>query len=177
MKNLYRYILGYLIGFSLFILLLPYGFYKLSELDFIFSGRILICCDILRYILASIFLLNGGIFAGWSNLFLFKVGKGGPTDAFGVSISPQSKKLVTTGPYKFSRNPMVFGALSLYAGTIIFLNSITASIAWVILLILVIIFLKKSEEKRLLRDFGEEYLEYKKKVSMIFPLKLKFSKN
>ena len=177
MKTLHRHILGYLIGFSLFIVVLPYDFYTLSRLDFIFNGNVLIRRDLLRFIPAGIFVVPGAVFAIWSNLFLLTVGKGGPTDAFGVSISPQTQKLVTTGPYKYSRNPMVFGALSLYAGIVIFLNSITACIAWVILLILAIVFLKKSEEKRLIRDFGEEYQDYQKKVSMIFPFKLKFGKH
>ncbi len=177
MKTLHRHILGYLIGFSLFIVVLPYDFYTLSRLDFIFNGNVLISCDLLRFITAGILVVTGAVFAIWSNLFLLTVGKGGPTDAFGVSISPQTQKLVTTGPYKYSRNPMVFGALSLYAGIVIFLNSITACIAWVILLILAIVFLKKSEEKRLIRDFGEEYQDYQKKVSMIFPFKLKFGKH
>ena len=38
-------------------------------------------------------------------------------------------------------------------------------------MILVFIYLRKSEEKRLLKDFGDEYEEYKKKVPMIFPVK------
>ncbi|MEI6555825.1 MAG: isoprenylcysteine carboxylmethyltransferase family protein [Paludibacter sp.] len=177
MKTLHRHILGYLIGFSLFIVVLPYGFYTLPRLDFNFNGNVLISCDLLRFIPAAILVVTGVVFAIWSNLFLLTVGKGGPTDAFGVSVSPQTQKLVTVGPYKYSRNPMVFGALSLYAGIVIFLNSITASIAWLILLILAILFLKKSEEKRLIRDFGEEYQDYQKKVSMIFPFKLKFGKH
>ena len=177
MKTIHRHILGYLIGFSLFIVLLSYGFYSLSRLDFIFNGKVLINCDLPRFIPAGVLVVTGAVFAIWSNLFLLTVGKGGPTDAFGVSVSPQTQKLVTTGPYKFSRNPMVFGALSLYAGIVILLNSITACIVWVILLILAVIFLKKSEEKRLISDFGEEYLDYQKKVSMIFPFKLKSGKH
>jgi protein-S-isoprenylcysteine O-methyltransferase Ste14 len=34
-----------------------------------------------------------------------------------------------------------------------------------------IVYLKVSEEKRLLKDFGDEFIEYKKSVSMLFPLK------
>jgi len=34
---------------------------------------------------------------------------------------------------------------------------------------LAIQYLKMTEEKRLLKDFGQEYVDYKNSVSMIFP--------
>jgi protein-S-isoprenylcysteine O-methyltransferase Ste14 len=108
----------------------------------------------------------------WSNIYLFKIGKGGPADACGISLSPQTKKLIKTGPYLYSRNPMVFGALTLYVSIAIFLNSIIGLICLSILLILAIIYLKFSEEKRLLRDFGNEYRQYQKNVSMLLPIKI-----
>lgn len=173
MKETLKYLLGYLVGFAIFIVLIPYGLYKLSQLDHLFYGLVLICNNTIRLILFSVAFIAGSIFAAWSNIFLYKIGKGGPTDAFGVSISPQTKKLVTTGPYKYSRNPMVFGAFSLYASIVVWLNSIAGLLLLAVLLILAILFLKHSEEKRLVRDFGGEYLEYRRKVSMIFPMKPK----
>ncbi len=172
MKETLRYILGYLVGFMLFVVLVPFGFYKLSQLDVFLDGKVLISSNTLRFIFFAIAFLIGAIFAIWSNIFLSKIGKGGPTDAFGISVSPQTKKLVTIGPYRYSRNPMVFGAFSLYASIVIILNSISGLIVLILLFFLMILFLKQSEEKRLIRDFGDEYIEYKKKVSMIFPLKL-----
>jgi protein-S-isoprenylcysteine O-methyltransferase Ste14 len=171
MKETARYIIGYILGFTVFIVLIPFGLYKLSQLNYLFSGRVIFSSDILRYIISSLIFLVGAIFAVWSNIFLFTVGKGGPVDALGVSISPQTKKLVTIGPYRYSRNPMVFGAFSLYLSIVLFLNSIIGVICIIVFLIIMIIYLKLSEEKRLLKDFGDEYIEYKKKVSMIFPIK------
>ena len=171
MKETARYIIGYILGFTVFIILIPFGLYKLSQLNYLFSGRVIFSSDILRYIISSLIFLVGAIFAVWSNIFLFTVGKGGPVDALGVSISPQTKKLVTIGPYRYSRNPMVFGAFSLYLSIVLFLNSIIGVICIIVFLIIMIIYLKLSEEKRLLKDFGDEYIEYKKKVSMIFPIK------
>ncbi|MGV8135751.1 MAG: methyltransferase family protein [Mangrovibacterium sp.] len=126
---------------------------------------------IIRYLISSLFLLTGAYFMIWSNVFLFKIGKGGPAEGFGISISPQTKKLVTVGPYKYSRNPMVFGAFSLYISMVIFLNSIIGLITVLISLLIAIGYLKLSEEQRLLKDFGNDYIEYKRKVSMIFPMK------
>ena len=158
-------------GFTIFIVLIPLGLYRLSGLDYLFSGRVIFSSDILRYIISALIFLVGAYFAIWSNIFLFKIGRGGPVDAFGVSITPQTKKLVTIGPYRYCRNPMVFGAFSIYTSIVLYLNSIIGLICLIILLVIMIIYLKLSEEKRLLKDFGDEYLNYKKKVSMIFPIK------
>ncbi len=171
MKETIRYIIGYLVGFTIFIVLIPFGLYKLSHLDYLFSGRVIFSSDILRYIISLMIFSVGAYFAIWSNIFLFKVGQGGPTDALGLSISPQTKKLVTTGPYRYSRNPMVFGAFSMYLSIALYLNSIMGLICLIVFLSVMIIYLKLSEEKRLLKDFGNEYVDYKKNVSMIFPIK------
>lgn len=166
-----RYFIGYIFGFTIFILLIPFGLYELSKLDYLLSGIVLINSIVLRYIISLLIFLAGAYFMIWSNVFLFKIGKGGPADGLGVSISPQTKNLVTIGPYKYSRNPMVFGAFSLYVSIVIFLNSITGLFSLIIFLFIAINYLRLSEEKRLLKDFGDEYLDYKKKVSMIFPIK------
>jgi len=171
MKETVRYIVGYLLGFSVFIVLIPFGLYKLSQSDFLLAGSVLFYSDILRYILSGVFCLVGAIFGIGSNIFLFKVGKGGPVDAFGVSISPQTRKLVTVGPYRYCRNPMVFGAFSLYLSIVLYLNSILGLACLIVFLGLLIVLVKLWEEKRLLKDFGDEYTEYKKKVPMFFPIR------
>ncbi len=171
MKNTLRYIVGYIFGITIFLLLIPLGLYELSKFDYILFNRVLINSAILRYVISLLFFLVGAYFMLWSNIFLFKIGKGGPADGFGISVSPQTKKLVTTGPYRYSRNPMVFGAISLYISIVVFLNSIIGLCCLLIFLLFGIIYLKLSEEKRLLNDFGDEYIEYKSKVSIIFSVK------
>jgi protein-S-isoprenylcysteine O-methyltransferase Ste14 len=170
-KETVRYIIGYIFGFAIFIVLIPFGFFKLSRLDYGLSGRVILHSDMLRYIFSLLIFVVGAYFAIWSNIFLIKIGKGGPVDAFGVSISPKTRKLVTIGPYRYSRNPMVFGAFSLYLSIVLFLNSIIGLICLILFIVIMIIYLKLSEEKRLLKDFGDEYIDYKNKVSMIFPIK------
>ncbi|MBN2350077.1 MAG: isoprenylcysteine carboxylmethyltransferase family protein [Bacteroidales bacterium] len=170
MKEPVRYIIGYMLGFIIFIVLIPYGLYNLSKFDYLLSESVLFYSDILRYVISSLVFLIGAFFAIWSNFFLFKIGKGGPLDIFGISVSPQSKKLVTTGPYRYSRNPMVFGTFSLYFSIILYLNSLIGLLCISLFLVIIIIYLKLSEEKRLLKDFGNEYADYIKKVPMIFPI-------
>ena len=171
MRVTVRYIIGYILGFTIFILLIPFGLYELSKINCFLSDRVISNSTILRYIFSIVFFLIGVFFALWSNIFLFFIGKGGPADGFGIAISPRTKKLVTTGPYRYSRNPMVFGAFMIYLSIVIFLNSIIVLFCLLIFFTMGIIYLKLSEEKRLLRDFGDEYLHYKKRVSMIFPLR------
>jgi len=171
LKETIRYIIGYLIGFTVFIVLIPYGLFKLSLLDNIIFSKALFKSNLIRYFISAIICVIGAFFAIWSNLYLLFKGKGGPLDAFGVSISPQTKKLVTTGPYKYCRNPMVFGAFSFYLSVVLFLNSIIGLISLFIFLIIVILYLRFSEEKRLIKDFGNDYQDYRKRVSMIFPIK------
>lgn len=171
MKETARYIIGYILGFALFVVLIPFGLVELSKLDYLVSGRLLFNSAILRYIVSSMMFIIGACFAIWSNIFLYNKGKGGPTDVLGVSISPQTRKLVTTGPYRYCRNPMVFGAFSLYLSIVLYLNSITGLVCLLVFLIIAIRYLRVWEEKRLIKDFGNEYMEYKKKVPMIFPMK------
>lgn len=171
MKETLRYIIGYIIGGTVFLILIPLGLHCLTKLDYLFGNRVLFDSTTLRVTIAALLFIVGAIFAAWSNLYLFIVGKGGPTEGFGVAISPPTRKLVTSGPYRYSRNPMVFGAFSIYFAVAIYFNSITGLTFLLAFLCLAITYLKLSEEKRLVKDFGDEYIEYRKKVSMIVPWK------
>ncbi len=169
MKDLTRHFAGYLFGFVVFILLIPYGLYQLAQSEWLFQDVVIFKSDAVRLVISILVFIVGAVFGAWSNIFLNKVGKGGPVEAFGIAISPPTKKLVTTGPYRYTRNPMVFGAFMMYLGASFFFNSLPDVICVLLFLVLLVLFVKFSEEKRLERDFGEEYREYRKKVPMIFP--------
>jgi len=165
LKELLRYILGYLLGSSVFMVAIPYGLYAAARA---FPGPDLFSYPF-RLAVALLLGLPGLVFTIWSNAALFFRGKGGPTDLFDMEISPRTKRLVVTGPYKFTRNPMVFGVNSCYAALAIYWNSLAALGIWAVWLALVVFYLKSTEEKRLLRDFGKEYEEYRQRVPMIIP--------
>jgi protein-S-isoprenylcysteine O-methyltransferase Ste14 len=173
----FRLILGYLIGFSIFIILIPYLLISgTRNTDLVFNLNF-IPNFYFRLIIALPIFCVGILFAIWSNIFLFIKGMGGPTDVFNFAISPRSKKLVITGPYRYCRNPMVFGMLSTYISISVFVNSVYNLIVIILIIPLVIIYLKLTEEKRLIKDFGKEYLLYRSKIPMIVPFTKKWKKN
>jgi protein-S-isoprenylcysteine O-methyltransferase Ste14 len=86
-----------------------------------------------------------------------------------VPLSPPPK-LVTTGPYKFSRNPMLTGLFILLFGLGIALGSLSLVFIFIPLFIIMNVWeLKKVEEPELARRLGKAYIAYKKRVPMFFP--------
>jgi protein-S-isoprenylcysteine O-methyltransferase Ste14 len=72
--------------------------------------------------------------------------------------------IITTGPFRFTRNPLYLAGLLLLTGIGFLLNNI-----WIIgMLIPVIIIMTRSvifhEEEYLTEQFGEKYLQYKSSV-------------
>ncbi len=167
--NTFRHIIGYLLGFSLFIIFIPYLLVLGSHSHILFPDADFIPYVWLRLVIALPVFCIGLLFAIWSNIFLLSKGEGGPTDVMNVAISPRSRKLVVSGPYHYCRNPMVFGALCLYISISVFLNSLFDLLIIIIVIPVVILYLKLTEEKRLKKDFGEDYLLFKSKVPMIVP--------
>lgn len=171
MSIILRYLAGYLLGCTLFLVMIPLGLYELSRLDLMFTQKILFEPDFIRIMIASLLFLPGAFFLVWSNFFLLRKGRGGPAEGMGIAVSPRTKKLVTEGPYRYSRNPMVLGAFLLYLSLVVFLNSLFSLLVLLIFISAGMAYLKLSEEKRLLRDFGEEYRNYRKKVPMLLPVR------
>jgi protein-S-isoprenylcysteine O-methyltransferase Ste14 len=166
----FQFVIGFLVGFGIFVITVPTGLYLLHQsVDWdIFPSSFF---D--RYLIngiSSFIFFWGLVFVIWSNIFLVFKGKGGPTEGFGISISPKTRILVIHGPYRYTRNPMVFGMLSIYYSIVIFLNSLIGLILVGVITAVAVIYLKTSEEKRLLHDFGDEFIRYRKNVSMIVPI-------
>ena len=96
-------------------------------------------------------------------------GKGGPVEIGNIEISPKTKNLVVSGPYKNTRNPMLFGAFLIYLAFTLFINSLTSLVIVCAIFVFMLTVVVKMEEKRLLKDFGDQYEEYRKKVSKFIP--------
>ena len=100
---------------------------------------------------------------GWSVHHFLKA-KGTP-----IPINPPPR-LVTSGPYAYSRNPMLTGVFALLFGIGVWLDSISLLCAFTPLFILINIWeLKAIEEPELLRRLGGEYDAYRKTTPMFLP--------
>lgn len=167
--RIFRFIAGYIVGVVIFLILIPSLIFFVSQIEYDIFRISIMDSSVIRFILVALFLSVGLVFTIWSNIDLFRIGKGGPTDFFNVEISPRSKNLVITGPYRFTRNPMVFGVNSIYFAIAFVINSLASLIFCILFISAVTLYLKLTEEKRLLNDFGNEYHDYKKSVPMIIP--------
>src|SRR5262249_41015800 len=80
-----------------------------------------------------------------------------------ISLEPQ-KTLITSGPYRFSRNPLYLGGnVFIFFGAALLFGSPMALFATTIHIPLMDLFIRR-EEKQLERDFGEAWQSYKKRV-------------
>lgn len=83
-----------------------------------------------------------------------------------------SKKLAVDWFYSWTRNPMVFAALSFLLSLGIWFQS-TLFVLWVLILFApaLLVFVKIYEERELEIRFGASYVEYKSRTPMLFPRK------
>ncbi|MFX1294120.1 MAG: methyltransferase family protein [Promethearchaeota archaeon] len=102
----------------------------------------------------------------WANIDLFTKGKGSPIP----TKSTQTIFLAVSGPYRYCRNPMIFGTFLIFAGLGIFVNSLSLLLIIApIILILLCLYVKLREEQALEGRFGAPYLEYKNLTSFVIP--------
>ncbi len=72
--------------------------------------------------------------------------------------------LVTSGIYRWTRNPMYVGMALTYAGVAIFVNSLAALVLLPVVLAIIQTQVIAREEAYLERAFGHDYAGYKKRV-------------
>ena len=82
------------------------------------------------------------------------------------TLSPvdQTKQLVISGLYRYSRNPMYVGVVLILIGEALFFQSNTLWIYSVIIFLVFNIFILFVEEPRLRRDFKDQYENYCQQV-------------
>lgn len=78
-------------------------------------------------------------------------------------------KLVTTGVYGIVRNPIYSGFLLVCTGVVCIANNLVLFLAPVLGWVFMTIVLKYSEEKWLENLYGDEYVQYCKKVNRCIP--------
>jgi len=164
-----KMILGYIVGGLLVLVIVPSIIYLITSLiDNVY--RVEIFRDpIIKWIIIIVLFIAGFTYGIWSLIVQNTVGEGGPVEIGNIEISPKTKNLVVSGPYKNTRNPMLFGAFLIYLAFAIIINSVTSVVIVCAIFVFMLTVVVKMEEKRLLKDFGDQYEEYRKKVSMFIP--------
>ena len=163
MKKL-KEIVGYALGGLMFVLLIPTLMWWVSGkpgLDFE-------VVPVVRVVFSLCMALLGLSLSIWSIVYMRRKGDGNPMDAFGHEVAPRTKHLMTDGPYRLSRNPMLTGSFIYFAGVCVLLWRWPALLVFVGFIV-IMMFQVLSEEKRLRKDFGEEYEEYCKRTGRFWP--------
>lgn len=78
-------------------------------------------------------------------------------------------KLATTGVYSVVRNPIYSAFFLICIGAVLMADNVILFIVPFICWLYMTVLLKKTEEKWLLRLYGNEYMEYCKKVNRCIP--------
>ena len=79
------------------------------------------------------------------------------------------KKLVVRGLYRFTRNPMYVGVLTVIGGWAVFLQSAPVAVYGLGVWLLFHGFVRLHEEPHLEREFGSEYATYRSQVRRWIP--------
>lgn len=109
-------------------------------------------------VLGWIVIAAGAAFALWGRLTFAKAG---------TEIRPASAKnshLVTSGPFRFTRNPMYLGLLAITLGIALVIGTPHAFAAPVVFFLWVNFISIPFEEAKMERQFGEAYRDYKRRV-------------
>ena len=148
-----RDIFGYLLGGVLFVGLMPAIMWLASGQPAFWEAF-----DY-KAVIALLLMVIGLVLSVWTIVYMKQRGKGNPMDAFGHEVAPRTQHLMTDGPYRINRNPMLTGTLAYLTGVGVWLWRWQA---WLVLAVFFVIMLVQvsSEERRLRRDFGEEYDAY-----------------
>lgn len=157
-----REIAGYVLGGLMFVLLIP-------TLMWLTSGRPNLGeIPVWRIVIAVVIAVVGIALSVWSIVYMRHKGDGNPMDAFGHEVAPRTRHLMTDGPYRLSRNPMLTGSFVYYAGICFCLWTWQALLVFAAFIAIMLLQVR-SEEKRLLRDFGTEYEEYCRRTGRFWP--------
>ncbi len=157
-------VFGFILGALVFLVIIPL---TLVVVSFTYmKTNFYILPRPYNFILAFIFAIFGILFVVWAGFTQLMVGKGTP-----VPITP-TKKLISSGPYTFCRNPMFLGCINYYIGICILFNSLISFVVVLIIIVVGIFYIKVFEEKELEARFGNEYIKYKENTPFLFPFKL-----
>ena len=161
------HIFGYILGLLVFVIAIPALMWLVSGRPWPYVPDPVVLC-----IFGVLFAICGLALSIYSIVYMRIVGKGNPFDAYGHEIAPRTINLMTNGPYSLCRNPMLVGIYLYDIGVLVWLWSVLPLLVFFVEVILLTLQVQ-SEEKRLEKDFGQDYLEYKKRVGRYHPKYIK----
>lgn len=103
-----------------------------------------------------------GIFLGILGLIFWISGKRNLGKNFTTTIIP--KGVVKIGIYSKIRHPLYLGTILFFLGFGVYSKSIVGIVLTIILIVPLVTYLAMLEERELIKKFGTEYLDYKKKT-------------
>lgn len=135
------------------------------------SGPYLLLALIMTYACGDVFVVKGIPYPWFAAFGSVLLGMGLPLflrSARAVRRAFRKGKLVTEGCYSVCRHPVYASALVCITGVAMFFRS------WLLFSVPLVAyaairFLIKKEDDYLEEEFGEEFLEYKRKVNALFP--------
>jgi len=117
----------------------------------------------LNYVLGGLLVVSG-LACGLSAVILqLTRGRGTP-----LPMMP-TQELLTSGPYRYSRNPMTLGTVAAYVGVGVIAETISGIVLALCFAALLLVYLKRKEEGELAERFGEAYVAYKRDVPFFIP--------
>lgn len=160
--KLLREIFGYLLGGIVFVGLMPALMWLVSCRPSLWP------VGVAQAIISITLIVTGLTLSIYAIVYMRNVGDGNPMDAFNNEIAPRTRHLMTNGPYRLSRNPMLTGIFLYLVGCEIWLLTWQALVFFVVF-VLIMLLQVHSEEKRLRKDFGDEYDAYCQRTGRFWP--------
>lgn len=150
-------------SFFVYYLILPSLLWATSWLLMLSIAEPPIWFGWVNWVLGLIILLPNLAISVWSLVTIYREGNGTPFP------NVATIRLVTTGPYAHSRNPMVVSMFSVYWGIGILIASLIFIILTSFFFLVMIAVITLFEEKDLERKFGKDYLLYRQRTPFMIP--------
>ncbi len=101
---------------------------------------------------------------GWAMIAVGALVAAWAVRTFADMNTKKPTKIISKGPYAYSRNPMYVAWTSIYIGVDLILNTVWLLVFLPVVLIGTHYYAIIKEERFLEREFGDEYREYKERV-------------
>lgn len=155
-------LLSFLCGSLVFLFLLPWLLFALARA--MVPGFLTGLPRMVEIPLAIGTAVVGLAVTAWAAFTQWTIGRGTP-----APIAP-TQRLIISGPYKYTRNPIELGAILYYFGVgLYFGNGFHGLTCFFIGLVFGSAYHRFVEEKELSQRFGAEYDEYRRRVPFLIP--------